>query len=142
MKLLEIFREEQQSLALVVDEYGEIQGLVTISDLMGAVVGRLQSAENNEDAALVVVRDDGSLLVDGSLPNDDLRELLGVTLPDDDEYNTIAGLVIERFGRIPHVGESFQLDGWRFEVVDLDGARVDKLLLQRLPEETGEDAAA
>lgn len=143
MKLLEIFREEQQSLALVVDEYGEIQGLVTISDLMGAVVGRLQAAENNEDDALVVVRDDGSLLVDGSLPNDDLRELLGgVNLPDDDEYNTIAGLVIERFGRIPHVGESFQLDGWRFEVVDLDGARVDKLLLQRLPEETGEDAAA
>lgn len=143
MKLLEIFREEQQSLALVVDEYGEIQGLVTISDLMGAVVGRLQAAENTEEDALVVMRDDGSLLVDGSLPNDDLRELLGgVNLPDDDEYNTIAGLVIEHFGRIPHVGESFELDGWRFEVVDLDGARVDKLLLQRLPEETGEDAAA
>nr|WP_295382741.1 hemolysin family protein [Pseudoxanthomonas sp.] len=143
MKLLEIFREEQQSLALVVDEYGEIQGLVTISDLMGAVVGRLQAAENTEDDALVVMRDDGSLLVDGSLPNDDLRELLGgVNLPDDDEYNTIAGLVIEHFGRIPHVGEAFELDGWRFEVVDLDGARVDKLLLQRLPEETGEDAAA
>ncbi len=142
MKLLEIFREEQQSLALVVDEYGEIQGLVTLSDLMGAVVGRLQAAENTEDAALVVTRDDGSLLVDGSLPNDDLRELLGgVNLPDDDEYNTIAGLVIERFGRIPHVGESFELDGWRFEVVDLDGARVDKLLLQRLPEEDGADAA-
>lgn len=143
MKLLEIFREEQQSLALVVDEYGEIQGLVTISDLMGAVVGRLQAAENTEDDALVVMRDDGSLLVDGSLPNDDLRELLGgVNLPDDDEYNTIAGLVIEHFGRIPHVGESFELDGWRFEVVDLDGARIDKLLLQRVPEETGEDAAA
>ncbi|HVK52138.1 MAG TPA: transporter associated domain-containing protein, partial [Pseudoxanthomonas sp.] len=134
---------EQQSLALVVDEYGDIQGLVTLSDLMGAVVGRLQAAENNEDAALVVTREDGSLLVDGSLPNDDLRELLGgVSLPDDDEYNTIAGLVIERFGRIPHVGESFHLDGWRIEVVDLDGARVDKLLLQRLPEENGEDAAA
>ncbi len=143
MKLLEIFREEQQSLALVVDEYGEIQGLVTISDLMGAVVGRLQAAENTEEDALVVMRDDGSLLVDGSLPNDDLRELLGgVNLPDDDEYNTIAGLVIEHFGRIPHVGEAFQLDGWRFEVVDLDGARIDKLLLQRVPEETGEDAAA
>lgn len=143
MKLLEIFREEQQSLALVVDEYGDIQGLVTLSDLMGAVVGRLQSAENTEDSALVVTRDDGSLLVDGSLPNDDLRELLGgVSLPDDDEYNTIAGLVIERFGRIPHVGESFELDGWRIEVVDLDGARVDKLLLQRLPEESDEDAAA
>ncbi len=143
MKLLEIFREEQQSLALVVDEYGEIQGLVTLSDLMGAVVGRLQAAENTEEDALVVMRDDGSLLVDGSLPNDDLRELLGgVDLPDDDEYNTIAGLVIERFGRIPHVGEWFELDGWRFEVVDLDGARVDKLLLQRVVEEGEEDAAA
>jgi putative hemolysin len=142
MKLLEIFREEQQSLALVVDEYGEIQGLVTLSDLMGAVVGRLQASENTESAPLVVVRDDGSLLVDGSLPNDDLRELLGgVTLPDDDEYNTLAGMMIERFGRIPHVGERLDWAGWRFEVVDLDGARIDKLLLQKLPETDGEDLA-
>ncbi len=137
MKLLEILREEQQSLALVVDEYGEIQGLVTLSDLMGAVVGRLQAAENTEEDALVVTRADGSLLVDGSLPNDDLRELLGgVALPDDeDDYNTLAGMVIERFGRIPHVGEYFDWAGWRIEVVDLDGARVDKLLLQKLPED-------
>ncbi|MEJ2788768.1 MULTISPECIES: hemolysin family protein [unclassified Pseudoxanthomonas] len=142
MKLLEILREEQQSLALVVDEYGEIQGLVTLSDLMGAVVGRLQASENTEDAPLVVVRDDGSLLVDGSLPNDDLRELLGgVALPDDDEYNTLAGMMIERFGRIPHVGERLDWAGWRFEVVDLDGARIDKLLLQKLPETDGEDLA-
>ena len=143
MKLLEIFREEQQSLALVVDEYGEIQGLVTQSDLMGAVVGRLQAAENTEDAPLVVVRDDGSLLVDGSLPNDDLRELLGgVALPDDDEYNTLAGMMIERFGRIPHVGERLDWAGWRFEVVDLDGARIDKLLLHRLPDADDEDLVA
>lgn len=137
MKLLEILREEQQSLALVVDEYGEIQGLVTLSDLMGAVVGRLQAAENTEEDALVVTRADGSLLVDGSLPNDDLRELLGgVALPgDEDDYNTLAGMVIERFGRIPNVGESFDWAGWRIEVVDLDGARVDKLLLQELPED-------
>ncbi|HZV37370.1 MAG TPA: hemolysin family protein [Pseudoxanthomonas sp.] len=143
MKLLEILREEQQSLALVVDEYGEIQGLVTLSDLMGAVVGRLQAAENTEEDALVVTRADGSLLVDGSLPNDDLRELLGgVALPDDeDDYNTLAGMVIERFGRIPHVGEFFDWAGWRIEVVDLDGARVDKLLLQKLPE-NDDDAQA
>ena len=143
MKLLEIFREEQQSLALVVDEYGEIQGLVTQSDLMGAVVGRLQAAENTEDAPLVVVRDDGSLLVDGSLPNDDLRELLGgVALPDDDEYNTLAGMMIERFGRIPHVGERLDWAGWRFEVVDLDGARIDKPQLHRLPDADDEDLVA
>ena len=145
MKLLEILREEQQSLALVVDEYGEIQGLVTLSDLMGAVVGRLQASENTDEDALVVMRDDGSMLVDGSLPNDDLRELLGgVALPDGDEsdYNTIAGLVIEHFGRIPHVGEHLDWAGWRMEVVDLDGARIDKLLLQRLPEEDNDDITA
>ncbi len=145
MKLLEILREEQQSLALVVDEYGEIQGLVTLSDLMGAVVGRLQASENSDEDALVVTRSDGSLLVDGSLPNDDLRELLGgVALPDGDEadYNTIAGLVIEHFGRIPHVGEYLDWAGWRIEVVDLDGARIDKLLVQKLPEEDDDQTSA
>ncbi|MEP6907117.1 MAG: hemolysin family protein [Pseudoxanthomonas sp.] len=145
MKLLEILREEQQSLALVVDEYGEIQGLVTLSDLMGAVVGRLQASENSDEDALVVTREDGSLLVDGSLPNDDLRELLGgVALPDGDEadYNTIAGLVIEQFGRIPHVGEYLDWAGWRMEVVDLDGPRIDKLLVQKLPEQDDDDIVA
>ncbi|MFT4256072.1 MAG: hemolysin family protein [Pseudoxanthomonas sp.] len=141
MKLLEILREQQQSLALVVDEYGEIQGLVTLSDLMGAVVGRLQAAENTDDDALVVARDDGSLLVGGSLPNEDLRELLGSSaLPgDEDDYNTVAGMVIDHFGRIPQVGESFAWAGWRIEVVDLDGARIDKLLLQKLPQEDDAD---
>ena len=135
MKLLEIFREEQQSLALVVDEYGEIQGVVTISDLMGAIVGRLQAVENTDEDALVVTRDDGSLLVGGTLPTEDLRELLGgAALPDaeDGDYHTLAGMCIARFGRIPNVGEHFDWAGWRIEVVDLDGARVDKLLLTRL----------
>ena len=144
MKLLEIFREEQQSMALVVDEYGEIQGLVTVSDLMGAIVGRLQSVENNDEDALVMHRDDGSLLVDGTLPTEDLRELMdGAALPDADEgdYHTLAGMCIAHFGRIPNVGEHFDWAGWRIEVVDLDGARVDKLLLRRLPQD-GDDAAA
>ncbi len=133
MKLLEIFREEQQSMALVVDEYGEIQGVVTVQDLMGAVIG-WQASETDDDMPLVTRRDDGSLLVGGSLPNDDLRELLGgIALPgDQDDFNTAAGMVIEHFGRIPHVGEHFDWAGWRIEVVDLDGARVDKLLLQKL----------
>ncbi|WP_024869154.1 hemolysin family protein [Pseudoxanthomonas suwonensis] len=144
MKLLEIFREEQQSMALVVDEYGEIQGLVTVSDLMGAIVGRLQSVENNDEDALVVHREDGSLLVDGTLPTEDLRELMdGAALPDADEgdYHTLAGMCIAHFGRIPNVGEHFDWAGWRIEVVDLDGARVDKLLLRHLPQD-GDDAPA
>ncbi|MBN6152625.1 HlyC/CorC family transporter [Xanthomonas sp. AmX2] len=142
MKLLEIFREEQQSMALVVDEYGEIQGLVTISDLMGAVVGRLQSVDNPDEDALVVTRADGSLLIDGSLAIEDLRELLGgAELPNAEEgdYNTLAGLCIYYFGRIPHAGEFFDWAGWRIEVVDLDGARVDKLLLNRLQDENSDD---
>nr|WP_225540193.1 hemolysin family protein [Xanthomonas sp. XNM01] len=144
MKLLEIFREEQQSLALVVDEYGDIQGLVTISDLMGAIVGRLQAVENTDEDALVVTRDDGSLLVNGTLPTEDLRELMdGATLPDaeDGDYHTLAGMCIAHFGRIPHVGEHFDWAGWRIEVVDLDGARIDKLLMSRLPI-GGDDALA
>ena len=135
MKLLEIYREEQQSLAMVVDEYGDITGLVTITDVMGAVLGRLQTSEHPDKEPMVVVRDDGSLLVDGSLPVDDLREILGTPrLPDEDEhdYHTAAGMLIAQFGRIPHVGESFEWAGWRIEVMDLDGPRIDKLLLARL----------
>jgi putative hemolysin len=144
MKLLEIFREEQQSLALVVDEYGEIQGLVTVSDLMGAIVGRLQAVENTDEDALVVTREDGSLLVGGTLPTEDLRELLdGAALPDAEEgaYHTLAGMCIAHFGRIPHVGEYFDWAGWRIEIVDLDGARIDKLLLRRLPQHDGDELA-
>jgi len=142
MKLLEIFREEQQSMALVVDEYGEIQGLVTISALMGAVVGRLQSVENVDEDALVVTREDGSYLVDGSLSIEDLRELMGnAELPDadDGDYYTLAGMCIHYFGRIPHAGEYFDWAGWRIEIVDLDGARVDKLLLRTLSEDETDD---
>lgn len=136
LKLLEILREEQQSLALVVDEYGDIQGLVTISDVMSVVLGRLQAGEEHDEEALVVERHDGSLLVDGGLHIDELRELTGERLTDAEEhdYHTAAGLVIAHFGRIPHVGEHFMLGMWRVEVVDLDGPRIDKLLLQRLPD--------
>ncbi len=134
LKLLEIFREEQQSLALVVDEYGEITGMVTVNDLMGAVMGRLQSGETPDSGALVVERADGSLLVDGSLPVDELRELIGQRLPhlDDHDYHTAAGMAIAHFGRIPNTGEFFDWSGWRIEVVDLDGPRIDKLLLTRI----------
>ena len=75
------------------------------------------------------------MLVDGGLPTEDLRELLGLgALPDeeDHDYNTLAGMVIARYGRIPHVGEHFEFSGWRFEVIDLDGPRVDKLLVSRV----------
>lgn len=137
LKLLEIFREEQQTMALVVDEYGDIQGMVSSNDLLGAVLGRVQATETEDDEALVVTRADGSLLVDGRLSTEELREVLSVNaLPGEEEhdYHTVAGMVIARFGRIPHAGELFDWEGWRFEVVDLDGARIDKLLISRLPD--------
>jgi putative hemolysin len=141
LKLLEIFREEQQSLALVVDEYGEISGMVTVNDLMGAVLGRLQSGETPDSEALVIERADGSLLVDGSLPVDELRELIGQRLPhlDDHDYHTAAGMAIAHFGRIPNTGEFFDWSGWRIEVVDLDGPRIDKLLLTRIASAAADD---
>ena len=146
LSLLEIFRDESAHLALVVDEYGDIQGLVTLNDLLGAVLGRLQQDESDaDDEAQVVRRQDGSYLIDGRLSTEDLRELLSLgALPDeeDHDYNTVAGMMIARFGRIPHSGESFDWEGWRFEVVDLDGARIDKLLVQRLlPPEPASEAA-
>lgn len=134
LKLLEIFRAEQQTLALVVDEYGDIQGVVTLTDLLGAVLGRLQDVESEAEESLVVERADGTWLLDGRLSVEEFRELLSLqALPgeQDSDFTTVAGMVIARFGRIPHAGEHFAWQGWRIEVVDLDGARVDKLLVAR-----------
>jgi len=139
LKLLEIFREEQQSLALVVDEYGDVTGVVTVNDVMGAVIGRVQSGmggasdSHEADSSPVVERADGSWLIDGSLHIEDLRELVGDFVPgaDEHDFHTAAGMVIANVGRIPNVGEVFSWPGWRMEVVDLDGPRVDKLLLSR-----------
>ncbi len=135
LKLLEILREAQQSLALVVDEYGDVTGIVSVNDVLEAVIGRTSTGEGADAHPLVVEREDGSLLVDGGLDADSLRELMdGKPLPhgDDRDYNTAAGMTIAHFGRIPGVGEHFEWAGWRIEVVDLDGPRIDKLLLQRI----------
>ena len=144
LKLLDIFREEQQTIALVVDEYGDIQGVVTVNDLLGAVLGRVQSAPSEEDGPLVVARDGGGWLLDGRLGVDDFRELLTMTqLPGeaDSDFTTVAGMVIAHFGRIPHAGEHFDWQGWCIEVVDLDGARIDKLLVTRRDDGNAEPGA-
>ena len=137
LDLLEEFRDAETRLALVVDEYGDIQGLVTLNDLLSAVVGKSATPTQAARSSPVVRRDDGSWLVDGSVSTDDLRELLGTTeLPqeDDHDFHTAAGMVVAQFGRIPHIGEHFDWRSIRFEVVDLDGARIDKLLIKRNPE--------
>jgi putative hemolysin len=144
LKLLEIFREEQQTLGLVVDEYGEIQGLVSINDLLGAVLGRVQSNESSEEEPLIIQRNAESWLVDGRVSVDELKELLALNkLPneDDQDFTTAAGMVVAHYGRIPHAGEYFDWQRWRIEVVDLDGARIDKLLIIPAPDVT-QDAEA
>ena len=132
MDLLEEFRDADTRLALVVDEYGDIDGLVTLNDLLVAVVGKSAQPQAAMRESPVVRRDDGSWLVDGALGTDDLRELLALgQLPDEDEheYHTAAGMMMARFARIPQVGEHFDWRNYRFEVVDLDGARIDKILI-------------
>lgn len=133
MDLLEEFRDAETPMALVVDEYGDIEGLVTLNDLLAAVVGASQLGHGGgEEHSPIVAREDGSWLIDGSLSTDDLRELLHVDqLPGEQEheYRTAAGMVMTALGHIPQTGEVFAWRGIRFEVVDLDGARIDKLLV-------------
>ena len=133
LDLLEEFRDAETPMALVVDEYGDIEGVVTLNDLLAAVVGASQLGHGNGDeSAPIVAREDGSWLIDGSLPTDDLRELLRVDhLPGEQEHDfrTVAGMVMTALGHIPQVGEVFAWHGIRFEVVDLDGVRIDKLLV-------------
>ena len=136
LDLLEEFRDAETPMALVVDEYGDIEGLVTLNDLLAAVVGATQlghgHGHKNEENSPIVDRGDGSWLIDGSLSSDDLRELLGLDqLPGEEEheYRTAAGMVMAALGHIPQTGEVFAWQGIRFEVIDLDGARIDKLLV-------------
>lgn len=145
LDLLEEFRDAETPLALVVDEYGDIEGLVTVNDLLAAVVGASQLGHGDAaENAPIVERADGSWLIDGSLATDDLRELLHLDrLPGESEheFRTAAGMVMAALGHIPQVGEVFAWQGIRFEVMDLDGARIDKLLVSRAPkQEDGDDA--
>ncbi|TAM95384.1 MAG: HlyC/CorC family transporter [Rhodanobacteraceae bacterium] len=139
LDMLEEFRDAETQLALVVDEYGVIEGLVTVNDVLAAVVGHPTGASdgNAPGDAPATRRGDGSWLVSGSLATDDLRELLKLDeLPNEHEgdYNTLAGMLIELFGRIPATGESIGWHGLKFEVVDRDGARIDKVLIAPLVE--------
>ena len=133
--LLEFFKANYTQIALVVNEFGATEGLVTLSDLMGTVVGDVLSGA--AEAPLALPRSDGSWLLDGLLPLDELKELLGLpSLPEEDlgNYHTLGGFVVTQFGRIPRKTESFVWGGWRFEVMDMEKNRVDEVLAKRLDE--------
>jgi putative hemolysin len=130
LKVLELFKESGSHIALVTDEYGGVQGLVTIKDLMEAIVGELPSSENREEP-MVIQREDGSWLLDGLLSTDELKALFDKeTLPEEkSNYHTLGGLIITCIGKIPQSGDHFEWQGLRFEVMDMDGTRVDKVLV-------------
>jgi len=140
LKLLELFKKSRIPMALVVDEYGGVEGLVTLNDILEDLVGDVASIDMPQEKQ-VVQRPDGSWLIDGKLLIDDLKELLHISkLPEEEagSYQTLGGLVMLRVGRVPVTGDAFEAEGHRFEVVDMDGRRVDKVLVARLPEKPPE----
>ena len=129
MELLERLRDQSRRMVFVVDEYGEVQGLVTHLDLLQAITGELKPDTQTE--AWATLRDDGSWLLDGLMPVSELKARLELDeLPAEDRgrYNTLAGLLMWLMGRLPQTGEKVRLDHWEFEIVDLDGRRIDKVL--------------
>ncbi|MDR6787280.1 putative hemolysin [Sphingomonas sp. BE138] len=129
MDALDALRRAEVPMALIHDEYGHFEGIVTPANLLAAIAGEFRSDVDPDESPSIVVRDDGSLLVAGTMAADALAERLGIDLPEDRDYATVAGLALAAFRKLPAEGESFEEQGWRFEVVDLDGRRIDKLLV-------------
>ena len=131
MDALVRLRRAEVPMALIHDEYGHFEGIVTPADLLAAIAGAFASDTDPHESPDFVQREDGSYLVAGSASADLVAEKLDLNLPDDRDYATAAGLVLAALKRLPEEGESVVQQGWRFEVVDLDGRRIDKLLVSR-----------
>jgi putative hemolysin len=130
-RVLERFRETRKHVALVVDEYGSLDGLVTVNDIVEAVMGEFPNLDDDTEPA-IVERDDGSYLLDGALPFDDFEDLLDLPVLAEDEkgdFQTLAGFIIDHLGRFPKIGERFEWGSHIFEIVDMDGHRVDRVMV-------------
>lgn len=141
MDALRLLQQSDVSMALVHDEYGHLEGVVTPADLLTAIVGTFVSHRDEGDEPLIMVREDLSLLVAGALPADALADRLGIDLPDNRDFATAAGYALSVLKRLPKEGEWFCDQGWRFEVVDMDGLKIDKLLVSTENEADREKAA-
>jgi putative hemolysin len=128
LDVVEAIRGTPTHMVLVYDEYGHFEGVITAGDVIEAIIGAMQEEDHVEEKA-IVRRADGSYLVSGWMPIDEFSEFLRFPIDDDAEYNTVAGLALEEMKHLPDVGETFVKHGWVFEIVDLDGRRIDKLLL-------------
>jgi len=131
MDALRLLQQSGTGMAMVHDEYGHLEGIVTPADLLAAIAGTFVSHLDEGDEPMLVERDDGSLLVSGAIPADALAERLGIDFSEDREFATAAGYVLSVLKKLPLEGESFTDQGWRFEVVDMDGRKIDKLLVSR-----------
>ncbi len=132
LKALSVLRSADVPMALVYDEHGSFEGIVTPADILEAVTGAFQAdLEEREPAA--IRRDDGSWLLAGDLPADEMADTLGIELPETRDYQTTAGFLLSNAHRLPKTGEAFLAHGWRFEVVDMDELRIDKVLATRRP---------
>jgi len=129
-RALEVFRTRKPELMLVIDEFGGVQGLLTITDLLAEIVAGIDTSEPQ-----AVQRQDGSWLVDGLLSIDDFKDRFEITseMPDEDNYESLGGFVMMSLGRIPKTADRFEWNGLRFEVMDMDGKRVDKVLVASIP---------
>jgi putative hemolysin len=137
MELLENFKDSGGQMVFIIDEYGEVQGIVTLHDMMEAITGEFKP--QHQDEAWAVQRDDGSWLMDGLIPVPELKDRLGLrTVPEEDKgrYHTLSGMLMLILGRLPQTADHCDWEGWRLEVVDMDGTRIDKVLAYALVPET------
>ena len=137
MELLDNFRLSDVHMAFVIDEYGEVQGIVTLQDLIEAITGEFQPRDPETSWALQ--REDGSWLLDGHIPVPELKDRLELTAVPEEErgrYHTLSGMIMLLTGRLPKVTDTVQWEGWKLEVVDMDGKTIDKILATRMPEPT------
>jgi putative hemolysin len=129
---LELLREAEVPMGLIHDEYGHFEGIVTGADVLEAIAGAFRSDVPAEEQA-AIPRDDGSWLLAGWMPADEMADQLGIALPPKRDYQSVAGFVLAQLRHLPVAGEHVEFSGWRFEVVDLDGRRIDKVLAARIP---------
>jgi putative hemolysin len=132
--LLGLFKKNQQHLAIVVGELGTVEGIITLEDIMEEIVGDIADEYDDAASPTIVRREDGSYLVDGTTPIDDVVERTELAVRDGESarFDTVAGYALMLLGRIPQSGDIAEADGWRIEVVDMDGLRIDKVLISRL----------
>jgi putative hemolysin len=131
LDVLNVIKRSPVHIALVHDEYGQFEGVVTNADILEAIAGAFRTDEGAVEPD-AVRRQDGSWLISGGMPADEMADRLSIVLPPDHSYHTAAGFVLTQLGHLPEVGESFDTQGWRFEVIDLDARRIDKILASRI----------